>query len=253
MKIAVSGKGGVGKTTLAAFLIKALADDATQVLAIDADPAGHLGQALAMTGTDAITPIAQMRELIEERTESRSGNGSFFKLNPRVEDLPQKLAREKGLIRLMVLGGVQKGGAGCICPESTLLKNLVRHLILDRNEAVVLDMEAGLEHLGRGTAAAVDHLIVVVEPGLRSLETARRIQRLAKDLGLKNLDLVANKVRSAQDRDFILTHMPGFHFLGFLPFSEQVLAADREGAAPFEKDPEMLQQVRNMLPLLRNE
>jgi CO dehydrogenase maturation factor len=253
MKIAVSGKGGVGKTTLAAFLIKALADDATQVLAIDADPAAHLGRALAMTGTDAITPIAQMRELIEERTESRSGNGSFFKLNPRVEDLPQKLAREKGLIRLMVLGGVQKGGAGCICPESTLLKNLVRHLILDRNEAVVLDMEAGLEHLGRGTAAAVDHLIVVVEPGLRSLETARQIQRLAKDLGLKNLDLVANKVRSAQDRDFILTHMPGFHFLGFLPFSEQVLAADREGAAPFEKDPEMLQQVRNMLPLLRNE
>ena len=252
MKIAVSGKGGVGKTTLAAFLIKALADDATQVLAIDADPAGHLGRALGLTGLDAIIPITQMRELIAERTESRSGNGFFFKLNPRVEDLPQKLSLEKEGIRLMVLGGVQKGGAGCICPESTLLKNLIRHLILDRHEAVVLDMEAGLEHLGRGTAAAVDCLMIVVEPGLRSLETARQILRLAADLGLKKTALVANKVRNAQDRDFILSQMPETRFLDFLPFSEQVLAADREGAAPFKKDPEMLQRIKKILPFLRN-
>ncbi|RPI76988.1 MAG: carbon monoxide dehydrogenase [Desulfobacteraceae bacterium] len=251
MKIAVSGKGGVGKTTLAALLIKALADDAVQVLAIDADPAAHLGRALGMTGMDRITPIARMRELIAERTESQSGGGSFFKLNPRVEDLPQKLALQKDGIRLMVLGGVQKGGTGCICPESTLLKNLVRHLILDRNEAVVLDMEAGLEHLGRGTAAAVDRLIIVVEPGLRSLETARQILGLAQDLGLKKVALIANKVRNAEDREFILTHLPEMAFWDFLPFSERLLAADREGAAPFAKDPEMLQRVQKMLPLLR--
>jgi CO dehydrogenase maturation factor len=170
-----------------------------------------------------------------------------------VADLPDQWALKKGNIRLMVLGGLSQGGAGCICPQSTLLKNLVRHLILERDEAVVMDMEAGLEHLGRGTAAAVDCLIIVVEPGQRSLETARQIRRLAQDLGLQNIAMVANKIRNAQDRDFILAHLPGQPFLDFLPFSEAVLAADREGAAPFAKDPDMLQRVKKMLPQLRDE
>jgi CO dehydrogenase maturation factor len=252
MKIAVSGKGGVGKTTLAAFLIKALTEQGTKVLAIDADPAAHLGRALGIPGTEKITPIARMQELIAERTETRSGLSSFFKLNPKVDDLPDKLALKMDGIRLMVLGGVRKGGAGCICPESALLKNLVRHLILNQDEAVVLDMEAGLEHLGRGTAAAVDHLLVVVEPGLRSIEVAFQIQRLAADLGLQNLSLVGNKVRTVQEQDYILARIPGFNCLGFLPFSEPILIAEREGRPAFEKDPEMLLRVKNILPLLRN-
>lgn len=248
MKIAVSGKGGVGKTTFASFLIKALADEGKKVLAIDADPDANLAQALGVKDIDRIVPISQMKELIEERTEAKVGTmGSFFKLNPKVDDLPEKLSIKVNGIRLMVMGGVKKGGAGCICPESTLLKNLVRHIVLARDEAVVLDMEAGLEHLGRGTAMAVDRLVVVVEPGRRSIETAHQIRKLAGDIGVKKLSFVGNKLRSDKDRAFLLEQMPDFQFLGFIPYRTDIIEADLEGRPPFEKDKEILEVVREML------
>jgi len=248
MKIAVSGKGGVGKTTFASFLIKALADEGKKVLAIDADPDANLAQALGVKDIDRIVPISQMKELIEERTEAKVGTmGSFFKLNPKVDDLPEKLSIKVDGIRLMVMGGVKKGGAGCICPESTLLKNLVRHIVLARDEAVVLDMEAGLEHLGRGTAMAVDRLVVVVEPGRRSIETAHQIRKLAGDIGVKKLSFVGNKLRSDKDRAFLLEQMPDFQFLGFIPYRTDIIEADLEGRPPFEKDKEILEVVREML------
>lgn len=237
MKIAVSGKGGVGKTTLAAFLIKAFADRGRKVLAIDADPDANLAGALGFEHPESITPISEMKDLIGERTESKPGSyGTFFKLNPQVSDLPEKLALSKGNIRLMVMGGVKRGGGGCVCPESVLLKTLVSHLILARDEVVVLDMEAGIEHLGRGTASAVDKLIVVVEPGKRSIETAHHIQGLARDLGLKHIVLVGNKIRGDQDRIFLEKQLPEFTFLGFLPYDPQVIEADLEGKAPFDKN-----------------
>jgi len=248
MKIAVSGKGGVGKTTFASFLIKALADEGKKVLAIDADPDANLAQALGVKDIDRIVPISQMKELIEERTEAKVGTmGSFFKLNPKVDDLPEKLSIKVDGIRLMVMGGVKKGGAGCICPESTLLKNLVRHIVLARDEAVVLDMEAGLEHLGRGTAMAVDRLVVVVEPGRRSIETAHQIRKLAGDIGVKKLSFVGNKLRSDKDRAFLIEQMPDFQFLGFIPYRTAIIEADLDGRPPFEKDKEILEVVREML------
>lgn len=248
MKIAISGKGGVGKTTFASFLIKALADQGKKVLAIDADPDANLAQALGVKDSGDIVPISDMKALIEERTEAKVGSmGSFFKLNPKVDDLPEKLSVRINGIRLMVLGGVKKGGAGCICPESTLLKSLVRHLVLARDEAVILDMEAGLEHLGRGTAMAVDRLIVVVEPGRRSIETAHQIQTLALDIGLKRLSIVGNKIRQNEDRAFLQTHMPAFEFLGFIPFGSKIIEADLEGRPPYEKDPESLKAVKEMV------
>ena len=248
MKIAVSGKGGVGKTTFASFLIRALADQGKKVLAIDADPDANLAQALGVTDLSGIVPISQMKELIEERTEAKVGTmGSFFKLNPKVDDLPERLSIQLGSIRLMVLGGVKKGGAGCICPESTLLKNLVRHIVLARDEAVILDMEAGLEHLGRGTAMAVDRLVVVVEPGRRSIETAQQIRRLADDIGLRKVSLVGNKIRSDRDKDFLLSHMAGFDFLGFIPFEDRIIEADLEGRPPFETNPEGLNLAKEMI------
>lgn len=251
MKIAISGKGGVGKTTFASFLIKALADQGKKVLAIDADPDANLAQALGVKGAEDIVPISEMKTLIEERTEAKVGSmGSFFKLNPKVDDLPEKLSVRIDGVRLMVLGGVKKGGGGCICPESTLLKSLVRHLVLARDEAVVLDMEAGLEHLGRGTAMAVDRLIVVVEPGRRSIETAHHIQGLAHDIGLKKINLVGNKIRQDNDRDFLVTHLPDIEFLGFIPFASNIIEADLEGLPPFEKDAEGLNAVKEMIKKL---
>ena len=248
MKIAISGKGGVGKTTFASFLVRALADQGIRVLAIDADPDANLAQALGVKGSEEIVPISEMKQLIEERTETKLGTmGGFFKLNPKVDDLPEKLSVEVNGVKLMVLGGVKKGGAGCICPESTLLKNLVRHLVLARDEAVVLDMEAGLEHLGRGTAMAVDRLVVVVEPGRRSVETAHQIQKLASDIGLKRISLLGNKIRSEKDKEFLVSNMPDFQFLGFIPFRSDIIEADLEGLPPFEKDREGLEAVKGMI------
>lgn len=248
MKIAISGKGGVGKTTFASFLIRALADQGKKVLAIDADPDANLAQALGADRIDDIVPISEMKELIEERTEAKVGTmGSFFKLNPKVDDLPERLSIEVDGIKLMVLGGVKKGGAGCICPESTLLKNLVRHIVLARDEAVILDMEAGLEHLGRGTAKAVDRLIVVVEPGRRSVETAHQVHRLAQDIGVKKVSLVGNKIRSDRDREFLINRVPELQFLGFIPFRSEIIEADLEGLPPFEKDRSGLAAVKEMI------
>ena len=252
MKIAISGKGGVGKTTFASFLIKALSDNGIKVLAIDADPDANLAQALGVKKDTKIVPISEMKEIIEERTEAKAGTmGSFFKLNPRVDDLPEKLSIRINGIKLMVLGGVKTGGSGCICPESTMLKALVRHIVLARDEAVVLDMEAGLEHLGRGTAMAVDMLIVVVEPGRRSVETAHHILKLAGDIGLKKLSFVGNKIRSQQDKEFLISLMPDFDFLGFIPFAADIIEADLEGRPPYEKDPVGLDAVRKMIEKLK--
>ena len=145
------------------------------------------------------------------------------------------------------MGGVKKGGAGCICPESTLLKTLVNHIVLARDEAVILDMEAGLEHLGRATAMSVDRLVVVVEPGRRSVETAHQIRKMAGDIGVKKLSFVGNKIRSDKDRDFLQKQMPDFQFLGFIPYRTDIIEADLDGLPPFEKDNETLEVVKGML------
>lgn len=230
MKIAISGKGGVGKTTLSAFLCRWFGDQGHTVLAIDADPATNLGAALAIPGAESLPPITQMKDLIEERTGAKPGSvGGFFKLNPKVDDLPEKVAISDGNIRLMIMGGVQKGGTGCLCPENALLKSLVSHLMLGRGEVVVMDMAAGLEHFGRATAQAVDRLLIVVEPGRRSIDVAQRIRTLAGDIGLKNLYIVGNKVRGSGDREFLQKALEGFPFLGFIPYDERIIEADLKG------------------------
>jgi CO dehydrogenase maturation factor len=248
MKIAISGKGGVGKTTFAAFLIKSLQKAGKKVLAIDADPDANLAQALGAKNASEITPISKMRSLIEERTDSKVGTmGGFFKINPKVSDLPEKLSIDADGVKLMVLGGVKAAEGGCICPESVLLKVLVTHLILFRDEVIILDMEAGLEHLGRGTARAVDKMIVVVEPGRRSMETANEIKRLSEELGIKDLLIVGNKIRSQKDKDFLLKNMEDFNFLGFLPFNDNIIEADLDDRPPYELSPDGLEIVSHMI------
>ena len=173
--------------------------------------------------------------------------GGFFKLNPKVDDLPETLSAKLENIKLMRLGGVQKGGSGCICPESTLLRALVTHIVLARDEVVVMDMEAGIEHLGRATASAVDKLSVVVEPGRRSMDTAGHIKKLASEIGLQNIVLVGNKVRSDKDEKFLLTHLNNFKFLGFIPYDETLIEADLDGVSPFDVDSPAKAHVSKML------
>jgi len=235
MKLAVSGKGGVGKTTFSALLIRTLNAQGKKVLAIDADPDANLAAALGIANADQITPIAEMKDLIFERTEVRPGTiGGFFKLNPKVDDLPEKLSARLENIKLMRLGGVKKGGSGCICPESTMLRALVMHVVLQRDEVVVMDMEAGIEHLGRGTATAVDKLIVVVEPGRRSIDTAEHIRLLASQIGLTRIAVVGNKIRGPADEEFLRRHLSDFDFLGFMPYDNQLIEADLNNLSPYD-------------------
>jgi CO dehydrogenase maturation factor len=248
-KLAITGKGGVGKTTLSALLAHAYADEGSKVLAIDADPDANLASALGLPRDVAlqITPIAQMDDLIEERTGARPGEiGGFFSLNPKVDDIPDRFSATHRGVKLLVLGTIGRGGAGCICPESALLKNLVRHLFVGRSEVIILDMEAGLEHLGRGTASAVDAFIVVVEPGQRSLQTAQAIKRLAADIWIHKVYIVGNKIRNEQDQAFIREHLPGDEVLGFLPFSEKAIEADMMGTAIFDADEDLLAEARRI-------
>jgi CO dehydrogenase maturation factor len=237
MKIAITGKGGVGKTTLAGTLARMYAAAGRPVLAIDADPATSLDSALGIAAERVadVVPISSMDDLIEERTGARPGSQSpFFKLNPRVDDLPETLSVEHAGVRLMVMGTVTRGGGGCACPENVLLRSLIRHLLLQREDVVILDMVAGVEHLGRATADAVDAFVVVVEPGRRSVQTAHTIRRLANEIGIQRVYAVGNKVRTPEDRAFIEEQMGTFPLLGLISFHPEIAEADRRGVAIFD-------------------
>ncbi len=247
MKIAISGKGGVGKTLLASLLSKIFAEAGYSVIAIDADPDANLASTLGFPEPDKIIPISEMKDLIEERTGSRIGQAeSFFKLNPKVDDLPEKYSVKHDGIRLMVMGRIKKGGSGCYCSESALLQALLTHLLLTRDEVVILDMEAGIEHLGRGTARAVDKLIVVVEPGRRSTETAHRIGKLAQDIGVQNIAVVGNKIRSQSDREFLISILPDFEFIGFIPYDKAVVDADLANIPVPSSSQQVFTEVNNI-------
>jgi CO dehydrogenase maturation factor len=246
VKIAVTGKGGVGKTTVAAGLARLFAREGRPVITIDADPDANLAAALGIDPAAAarIVPIAKMSELIAERTGSKPGTtGGIYKLNPRVDDLPDEFSSKFGGVKHLVLGTVEKGGSGCICPESTMLKALMKHVIVRREEVVIMDMEAGIEHLGRGTAESVDAMLVVVEPGQRSVQTARQIQKLAADLKLKRVFLVLNKVHDTAEEEQLRAHLPELPVIGTVHERESIRKADLQGRSPFDVDPAFVEEI----------
>jgi CO dehydrogenase maturation factor len=257
LKIAIGGKGGVGKTTITALLARCLAADKTnKVIAIDADPVANLAAGLGIPEDTPITPISGLTELIAERTGAKPGTmGGFFTLNPKVDDIPDRFSLERDGVKLLVMGTVQSGGSGCICPESTILKALMNHLVLVRDDIVIMDMEAGVEHLGRATSSSVDALIVVVNPGARSRAAASKIRKLGLDIGIKNILILGNRVNGPEDEKLIRQSLPDFEIIGFIPEQAEIVDADRVGRRAFEditNAPKELFEVVDKLSAMKN-
>ncbi|MPW26624.1 AAA family ATPase [Alkalibaculum sp. M08DMB] len=255
MKIAITGKGGVGKSTISAALCRCFNENGYKVLAVDADPDANLALALGMNADDAakIVPISEMKDLVEERTGSPAGTyGQTFKLNPKVDDIPDRYAREYDGVKVLVMGSVDIGGAGCVCAEHVLLKKLMSHLILHEKDVVVMDMEAGIEHLGRGTASEVDAFIAVVEPGERSVQTFYSVKKLAADLGVSNVMVIGNKITDKEDEDFIREHVGEEHCIGFIYYDKKISVSDRENTSSYKASDKLKASIQEITQNLIN-
>jgi len=250
MKIAIAGKGGVGKTTVTALLCWVLKDTGKNVLAVDADPDTNLGFVLGFPNYKDIRPIIEMKELIRERMEIQEDNPKFFKLNPKIEDIPDKFLQEFKGIKLIVMGTVKAGDAGCVCPENTFLRRLLQRIVLREDEYIIVDFAAGVEHLGRGTAEKFDHLIIVIEPTQLSLESFFRIYPLAKDIGIKKIWALANRVRSEEDISFIRSHIPKNELLGIISYSDTCFQANQHGNWEVLRKDIVYEQAKEIMRIL---
>jgi len=250
----VTGKGGVGKSTLAGVLAHLANNYGKKVLAVDSDPDANLAFALGIPATERhrIVPISRRSELIEERTGAKLKQfGQIFKLNPDVSDVADRFCYDFKGINVLVLGAIEAGGSGCACPENTFLRNLLSDIIIRRDEFVIVDMEAGIEHLGRATAKSVDRMIVVVEPTSQSIATARSIAALAHEIGIPKIAFVGNKVESDADRSYLAGHLADIEPLGYIPFSETIRNSDRDGISLFEQvDPTTLAAFKTIFSAL---
>ncbi|HJO93516.1 MAG TPA: AAA family ATPase [Victivallales bacterium] len=248
MKIAITGKGGVGKSSIIAFLARALSETGNKVLLIDADPDMSLATILGLHNKNDITPITELKELIAERTGTKVNTPSpIFKMNPKVDDIPDKYCINFNNIKLITMGTIRKGGGGCACPENTFIKQLLSHLVIQRKEIVLLDMEAGIEHLGRGTAIGVDRMIVVVEPSLTSIDTAHRIKKLSKEIGIKSLVAIGNKIQNSEDRDFINENLKDINIAGFIEYADIMKKLNSNDIELFSIQGRLIEQIDQIL------
>jgi CO dehydrogenase maturation factor len=257
MKLAVSGKGGVGKSTLAAALALLMARRGWKVLALDADPDANLAATLGIPEEtrNQIIPISRQVDLIEKRTGAKVKQyGQIFKLNPEVSDIADSYAMNQEGVSLLVLGAVEQGGGGCACPENVLIRALVADLILFKNEALIMDMEAGIEHLGRATARGVDAMLVVIEPGMQSIECAHRIEKLSHEIGIKNIRFIANKVNGKADESFIYNAFPEQQLFGLIPYCESIRQNDWKGRSVLDGlDEKEIGAFENILDKLQSD
>ena len=237
MKIAVSGKGGVGKTLIAAGLACSFVDRGFKTIAIDADPSPNLALTLGLTTEMArkILPISENKKLVESKTDT--GYSGVYRLSFNVDDVVREYSVNTPFgVNLIVMGTVKSMGSGCTCPENAVVRALLRHLVVERDEAVVLDTEAGVEHMGRGTAKHVDTLLIVADANMKSLEIARHIQELASGSNIKQVHLVGNKVGDKAQEETIrnFAQQNGLRILAFIPFDQTVVEMEMRGETPLK-------------------
>ena len=251
VKIAIGGKGGVGKTTVCAIWAQLFAESGFNVLAIDADPNTTLGSAFGIAPHQCPEPLIRMKQLIAERTGTgKEAVGAYFRLNPKVSDLPEKYSLKVNGLKLLILGAITQGGSGCACPEGAFLKALLMHTILQRGELVLVDLAAGVEFMGRASIQGIDALVLIVEPGGRSIETANNMARMAKELGIRRVGAIANKITEPAQTDVIKSQLKDIAILGSLPYSRSLQEADLTRAPVFGADAEItehLKQAKNKL------
>lgn len=246
-KIAIGGKGGVGKTTVCAIWAHLFAESKFDVMVIDADPDANLASAFGITPQQYPQPLIKMKELIAERTGTgKEAVGAYFKLNPKVSDLPEKYALKINNLKLLALGAITQGGAGCACPEGAFLKALLTYTILQRKELVLVDLAAGVEFLGRASIQGIDALVLVVEPGGRSIETANNMAKMAKELGVRFIGAIVNKITESAQIDIIKSQLKDVVLLGSLPYSQLLQEADLKRAPVFVADVKITEQLKQM-------
>ncbi|MHC4691556.1 MAG: ATP-binding protein [Planctomycetota bacterium] len=252
-KIAIGGKGGVGKTTVCAVWAQLFAQDGFDVLAIDADPNTTLSFAFGIPGDKKPEPLINMKQLIAERTGTdKDALGAYFKLNPKVSDLPQKHWIEANGVKLLSLGAITQAGGGCACPEGSFLKALLTHTILQRQEMVLVDLAAGVEFMGRASVQGVNAFVVIVEPGGRSIETANNVAKMARELGIKNVAAIANKITETTQTDLIQSQLKDVSLLGSVPYSSSVQKADLEFKPVFSTCPELVEALKDAKEKLKD-
>jgi CO dehydrogenase maturation factor len=254
MKIAVSGKGGVGKTTISAYFAKKFAQEGYQVYAVDADPDLSLGTVLGIESNEIqnLKPIVDMRDVVASKS---NGGGAFYSLNPDVDDILDEYAITLGKIKFFKMGAVKQGGSACYCRENSFLNSLMNALLLNKKDVVVLDMGAGIEHLTRGTSKGVDCIVVVTEPTLVSLQTAKVVSKLAQELEIKDVKYIGNKIRRPEEKDFLLKHLPQDDLLGFVSYNNHILDAalgieSSEGTVEFDREMDLI--FKNLIKSLVN-
>lgn len=245
MKIAVAGKGGVGKTFVAATLSRLLARDGYKILAVDADPNLNLAYSLGVDHetADKILPLSDNEELVNEKTGIAPDQalGNMFNMNPRVNDIVDRFGvNAPDNVKLLVMGTVKGGGMGCMCGANALLRVLLQHILIQRGDVLVMDMAAGLEHLGRGTARRMDAMLVVLEPRMKSVDTVKRIMRLASEIEVKEVMAVGNKIMKEKDKEFLERKMKelGVPIVAYIPYDESVADADQEGIPTIDYAPD---------------
>jgi len=245
VKIAIGGKGGVGKTTVCAVWAQLLAEDGFDVLAIDADSDTNLASAFGIPSVQSPEPLIKMKRLIAERTGTgKDSVGAYFRLNPKVSDLPQKYWLEVNGVKLLVLGAIRQAGTGCACPEGAFLRALLTHTILQRQEVVLVDLAAGVEFMGRASVQGIDALVVVVEPGSRSIETTKNIVQMARQLGIKHVASITNKITKDSQIEEIKRKLTDTAILANIQYNPAVQEADLKQKSVFDACPELVEQLR---------